>query len=106
MDRLALRTAPAFDHPARCVGPDDDITTKRRRVNPPRLISRLTNVKRVQEIPDCFTGYSSYCTNIRRNPFVPAGMVTVVVVVLPPDGMLVCKGLQTVGFKLGDSSTV
>src|SRR5215831_4679102 len=42
----------------------------------------------------------------RRNPFVAAGMVTVVVVVVPPDGILDCKGLQAVGFKPGDSCTV
>ena len=33
-------------------------------------------------------------------------MVTVVVVVVPPEGMLLCKELQAVGFKPADSCTV
>jgi len=65
-----------------------------------------TTVKRLLGLPDYFTGDSTYGDDTRRNPFVPAGIVTVAVVVLPPDGILVCKGLQTAGFRLGDSSTV
>jgi hypothetical protein len=66
----------------------------------------LLIVKRLLDLLDYFTGDSSYGDDIRRNPFVPAGIVTVAVVVLPPDGMLVCKGLQAAGFRVGDSRIV
>jgi hypothetical protein len=83
------------------------IMTKRRRVNSPPLVFHCpTTVERLLVLPDYFTGDSTYGDDTWRNPFVPAGIVTVVVVVLPPDGILVCKGLQTAGFRLGDSSTV
>ena len=80
------------------------ITMKRRRVNSPPWIFMPIVQSLLGRI--CIHRPLHQGDDIRRNPFVPAGMVTVVVVVAPPDGMPVCKALQDAGFRPGDSSTL